>query len=314
MNLRVKLSTSCNAGCKRWSRLGPHPRFYAFQILKRFKINLRSTQKWATYFLSERGGMQQKSPHYYRIWLMEELAERTRRNAHYSLTAFAKQLDISAPTLSQVILGKRPLTRKTALKIVGNCSFTPDQRNSFLSSILNFRSPLPLQGASARQTYQDLEPEIFQMISKWYHYAILSLGDIKPNFADSKWISERLGITEREASDAFDRLLRLNLIHKKQKGFSQASSPLWMPTAQPSANTIRQSHLQNLKKAEQALYDDTTKLELYSTLTVAVNERYLPDVRVAISKFRESIREIVDRGSRGRVYTLAVQMFPISKP
>ncbi|MCX6126214.1 MAG: TIGR02147 family protein [Proteobacteria bacterium] len=238
----------------------------------------------------------------------------TEKTAYYSLTAFAKQLDISAPTLSQVILGKRPLTRKTALKIIDRCSFTPDQRNYFLSSILNFKSPLAFQGTSAGQTYQDLEPEVFQMISKWHHYAILSLGDIKPNFADSKWISERLGITEREASEAFDRLLKLNLIEIRQASFSQVSSPLWMPTAQPSANAIRQSHLQNLKKAELALYDDTTKLELYSTLTVAANERFLPEVRLAIGKFRQSIREMVDRGSRGRVYTLAVQMFPVSKP
>ena len=67
--------------------------------------------------------------------------------------------------------------------------------------------------------YGELQIDIFNLISDWHHYAILSLGDIKPNRANPKWISAQLGITLRDASNAFDRLLRLGLI-KKKNGFN----------------------------------------------------------------------------------------------
>src|SRR5688572_29404383 len=100
----------------------------------------------------------------YRLWLAEELAERTRRNPAYSLAAFSKSLGLSAPTLSQVLSGKRPLSRKAALKIVSRCGFSPDESNSFLSSILLTGPEVAASSKAPVEDFTELEIDTFKVI------------------------------------------------------------------------------------------------------------------------------------------------------
>jgi len=246
----------------------------------------------------------------YRMWLVRELAERTRRNPAYSLRAFSKALGLSAPSLSQILSGKRPLSRKAALRIVERCALSEGERRAFLGSVIG---AVPEIEDTSTVDYDELDIEAFRVISDWYHYALLSLGDIEGNRASPAWIAERLGISRKQADQAFSRLLRLGLLRRRGKGFYQSAKPLSAGTREALATALRKYHHQNLRLAEAALESDSAPLQHFSAVTMAVDESRLEEARELTRKFRRKLCRLVESGRRERVYTLAIQLFPVSK-
>lgn len=251
----------------------------------------------------------------YRMWLVKELANRARRNPAYSLRSFSKSLGISAPSLSQIISGKRTLSRGAALKIIERCAMSPEQAQAFLASSLGEgwgEALKKIDPLFSGPEFEELELESFRVISDWYHYAILSLGELPDNRASAEWIAGELEISSKQASAAFQRLLKLGVIARRGKGFYQCRPQLAVPT-QGFTTAIRKYHQQNLHKAEEALSGSDAPLELFSAITMAVDESQLPKARELIRQFRRRICRLMEAGQGERVYTLAVQLFPISK-
>jgi hypothetical protein len=52
----------------------------------------------------------------------------------------------------------------------------------------------------------------FELLSSWYHFAILELVQLKTFEPDGKWISTKLGISVTEANIAVDRLIRYEFV------------------------------------------------------------------------------------------------------
>ncbi len=160
-------------------------------------------------------------------------------------------------------------------------------------------------------SYQELELDQFQMISHWYHFAILSLAGLKNNSANPDWIADRLGISAKEAGEGFQRLLRLKLVKKKGAGFIRDVKPLWVSTDR-SSGAIRNYHFETLEKAKTTLEEGQGQLELYSSITMLADESQLESARPLIKKFRDRLCKHLESGNGQRVYTLAVQLFPVS--
>lgn len=253
-----------------------------------------------------------KTPTHYRQWLTEELDNRKRSNRAYSLNAFSRSLGISPATLCQVLSGKRRLGRKAALRIIDRCSLSPEEGRQFLTSLLEDRERvLPVRGVE-ESSFQELELDKFQVISNWYYFAILSLGGVKNNKCQPKWIANQLGITVHQAKEAVERLLKMGLIERKGQGFIQSSQPLWVPT-ETTSRAIRKYHRENLLKAVAALEEGSNRMDLFSSITMVVNEEKLETARALTKKFRDKICKLLESGGGQRVFTLAVQLFPISK-
>lgn len=257
----------------------------------------------------------------YRLWLVQELTERTRRNPAYSLRAFARALGVSAPTLSQILSGKRPLSRKAALKIIDRCALTPDQGKAFLMSALGKEWQKALarieQGEGSQRHDDDFEQvkvETFRVIADWYHYAILSLGDLPHNEARPAWIAKKLNLSLRTATHAWNRLLKLGLIKRHGKGYSQCGKPLSATTQTELHAALRHCHLETLRMAETALDEQKAPLELFSSVTMAIDESKLAEARELIKTFRRQLCSLLESGRKERVYTLAVALFPVSTP
>jgi uncharacterized protein (TIGR02147 family) len=244
-----------------------------------------------------------------RVWLAKQLSQRQVKNPHFSLRAFARMTGLSAPTLSQVLSGKRPLSRKSAKKIVEGLRLGPEESREFLSLLIH-EHPLPSRSVGVR--YEELAVDKFQLIANWYYYAILSLGQIDRNRLDPKWIGRRLGIPPSIAAKAIQRLLRLGLIEKKGKGFIHVGGPIWVST-QADESAIRNFHINVLDLARQKLEERKAPMELYTSMVLAVNPDRVPRVRRMIRNMRDRISTSAERGVRSKVYALAIQFFPISE-
>jgi len=242
----------------------------------------------------------------FQSWLFHELERRKSINPKYSIRSFAKQLGSSPATISQVLSGKRPLTLKLANQLASKTEMSPADRKRFFGAIA-----FPTSASSSsdgRDNFLQLENDVFLTIADWYHFAILSLGEIRGNRWNADWISTRLGISLSEARRAMQRLSRLGLIERRGLGFKQSGQNLVTKHDVPS-DAVRANHRQILEKSLSALTSPVDQRE-FGSLTIAADARRLPEIK---SWLRKTQRDFVDEfGSDTRnngVFNLAMHFF-----
>jgi hypothetical protein len=241
-------------------------------------------------------------------FLRQQLAnyftEMRSKNPAYSLRAMARSFRTSPAQLSQIIANKRPMTNKFILKVSEKLGLSPLE----VKSILEFHSGVP----AAKTAFETIDDDNFKLVADWYHFAILSLSKVRDCEADPKWIAKRLGIDYFVAREAFHRLRKLGLIEIANGKYRQISRPLHTTNDVPS-NAIRKYHSQNLELAKVKLDEVDIEAREFSTITFAVNLKNLPTAKKMIRKFKTEIYELLETGKKEEVYTMAIQLFPVSK-
>jgi len=254
-------------------------------------------------------------PQNYQTWLSNRLTDMKKKNASLSLRSVASILKISPASLSQVISGKRPMSKRTALRLADYFSLSPDETKELLYSTMKTHEPQAFKKRKPRirkDELKRLEEDEFKLVSDWYHYAILSLSAINTNSSDPKWIADRLGITEKEAQEGFDRLERMKLIERNSTGFIQISQPLTTTQDVPSS-AIRKHHKQNLQLAEKSLDRDSVDERAFGGVTMAIDKKDLNEAKKMLRNFRRRFWKKMESNSPTSVYTLALQFFPVMK-
>jgi transcriptional regulator with XRE-family HTH domain len=236
----------------------------------------------------------------------QRFEESRARNRSFSLRAFAKTLSVSPASLSQILSGKRPLTLTTAKKICDRLGLSPTEERGVLLALIK----TPVSGAQQQPETLQLEADRFKVISDWHHFAILSLTEIRGSKPDPKWIARRLGITPLAAQEAMERLKRLKILEVRANSWRQSTRPIWVRSEVPSS-AIRKYHRQTLEKAEQALSDVPLEQREFGALTMAINPKRIPEAKKMIRDFQINLNQVLEAGPKSRVYTLAVQLFPI---
>jgi uncharacterized protein (TIGR02147 family) len=247
---------------------------------------------------------------HYSDLLWDELAKRKGKNPSYSLRAFARDLGISAATLSQVLSGKREFKKKSAMKVADRLALAPEQTRKMLSQI---RCASDHAGASFDgEGYLLVQEDVFRFLSDWYYFAILNLAKISGSRADPKWIASRLGISVPEAKNAVDRLVRLGFVQIEATFMKRTPVSLTTTNNVPSS-ALRTYHKQNLKLAETSIDRDSVDLRDISSLTMAVAPEEVAIVKTEIQKFKKRIAKIFKSPTPTEVYTMAIQLFPVTK-
>lgn len=257
----------------------------------------------------------EKSIKNYRVWLLARLSERHKKNPAYSLRAFARIIDISPTLLSQIINGTRSLTKRTAAKIADCLELSKEESNA-LFSVVNGRrgdQASKLNGTVGDNACEILEVETFRVISDWYHYAILSLIETVGSNTLPEWFAKRLGISKKRAKDALERLQKLNLIKKSGKSFHRSCRSLTTTKDVPS-QAIRKYHKQNLEKAREALEKYGVDKRYFGAITMAIDADDLPHAKAIIRRCQDELEALFEmRAKKDKVYTCAIQLFPVDK-
>ena len=251
--------------------------------------------------------------------LKNELLRRKKAKPSYSLNAFARDLSISSGFLSQVLTGKKNLSISKAFAISNRLSWPPKKQRLFLDLVQYeivsgkgkevLLADVPKTNLEPAE-FSPLEIEKFELISNWYHYAILELCDTEGFKSDHKWIAEKLRVSEREVQDAIDRLIRLKLLNvekgvfKKKRNNSIKSVP---------SSGLRNFHRQHLENAKRSLTTDHFFERDFSGTTVCTSPQQLLKAKRMIQEFRAELTSVLESGPRTHVYHLAVQLFPLSK-
>jgi len=148
----------------------------------------------------------------FRRLLQSELARRCASNRHYSLRAFAKWLRIDHSTLSQILRGKRPLTRRTVERLGARMKLSCGQISQFVMALHQ-----PRQSGGAIREATLLAHDTACAIAEWQHHAILELLALPEFRPDSRWIARVLDISVDEVNLALQRLLRLGMMEMSDR-------------------------------------------------------------------------------------------------
>jgi uncharacterized protein (TIGR02147 family) len=244
-------------------------------------------------------------------FLHAELAERTKKNPRYSLRQFANFLKISAPQLSQILSGKRRLTRNQLIKIANRLELSRNRLANLLQLVVNDELKTRILDSKPSK-FETIPESTFAHISDWIYYAVLSLSEVNDNQSSPAWVAQRLGITIEQAVNALARLSELGLITIENNQLRQCVLPITTTTDIPSAVIVKR-HEQVLNLAIEKLHSVAPEMRDFSSITMAVDPEKLPLAKTLIEDARRRICEELESGLRTEVFTLNIQLFPLTK-
>ncbi len=236
------------------------------------------------------------------------LEEKIRKNPSFSLRAFAKQLGVSAATLSGILSGKRALTAEMMGKIGFALNLTSEE-------VWNYqRQALGHTEDSKHAEFKQLSQEMFVIVSEWYHLTILELmklSDFKP---DANWISKRLNVNSNQIKIALDRLQRVGILEikgnvwlDKTDGFTTHYNP------QQTSEAKKRYQKQLLEKSLESLAKDDYAIRDHSSITIAINTKDILKAKKEIQAFRKKLCELMESSPRpDEVYQLQLGFFPLT--
>jgi uncharacterized protein (TIGR02147 family) len=137
-----------------------------------------------------------------RHYLKFEFEARKKRRPHYSLRAFARDLELSPSALSEYLSGKLSFSEERVLQVSKKIQLKPIQTEHWIdlikmesaSSQADREVAAVKVKARATQEKGSIALDLFQVISDWYHYALLELIDIDEKYQDPKAAAKALGI------------------------------------------------------------------------------------------------------------------------
>jgi uncharacterized protein (TIGR02147 family) len=255
----------------------------------------------------------------FRSVLRQELVQRTKSNPRYTLRTFAKYLELSPATLSSVLNGKRKLSIKRARRIAQQLDLSPREEKTFVGLVEESHDPVakPANEDSALKNISQeelqrmqLDDDVYQAISDWYHAAILEMTEIKNIKVTARTASNRLKCTYIEAADAIERLKRLGLLTDEDGRLKKVNKSFGTKTDIPSS-ALRRRHMQVLQKAKHALVMEPLLQRDFTSVTMAIDSSKLPEAKRRIAAFRRELSDFLEDGKRDKVYELSVQLFSL---
>lgn len=247
---------------------------------------------------------------------------RKARNPRYSLRAYARDLEIPASKLSQILRGKCGLSEARARQVAGKMGLSPAETDIFATMVATRHSRSEFARKKALQklecfqshaSYRTLSLEAFKIISDWHHLAILELTEVVDFKSDPKWIANRLQIDLGTAKEAITRLLEFGLLDRKKDGtFFQTDVLLQTPSGVPSLE-LRKHHSQILGKADEALTKIPIELREFSSTTFTISEEQIPQLKKQLQEFRKNFATTATNNAKNkeRVFCLSMQFFPL---
>jgi len=259
----------------------------------------------------------------YHDLLTEEFERRKQLNSAYSLRAYARDLEISAPRLSQVLRNKQGLSVMAAKQIAKKLKLSDETKEWFCTSVgalhdRNFKQRSEFEKKIKRykkeaKVNSELSLEYFKVIADWYHFAILELTYLKDFQNNNAWIANILGIKSDEVAAAITRMKLLDLLREKDGRLIDTFKFLATPDDVPSIS-LKMFNTQLIKKAMEAIHEqDVLEREMSSNI-FAVNKDRLPELKEKLKHFRREFQQDADHGgNKNAVYCLGLQFYELTK-
>lgn len=239
-------------------------------------------------------------------FLLNQYNKRQLRNPRYSIRAFARDLEDNSGRISQYFNGERFLSAQAAKKISVKLNLDPSDTEYFLHLV---ESDKKARKSPDLKVFKDDE---LALLIEWHHFALASLVSVKDFRYDIAWIAERLSIPETLVTSSIEKLERVGVI-KIQDGTLKLQEGPFVTTSGVPSKFLRLAHKHKLEHIIANIDNVPLEKRDLSTITLAMDERKLPQIKEKIQKFRRKLAKEYSSGVKNQVYTMCIELFPLSK-
>ncbi len=244
--------------------------------------------------------------------MTQAFLESRSRNPAFSLRAFARKLSLSPSAVSEILKGKRRISRDMASRLIENLCLDPKESKAVLDLFPAQPGRDGSMPAKTEAEFLELSMDHFHMVSTWHHFAIHSLAETKGFKGEARWIAARLGLRQSEAQAALDRMERLGMMRRTARGtLVGAGGQYSTPDGVPSV-ALRKAHGDNLELARRSLEKDSVDERDFTSMTMAIDERKLPVAKKMIREFLDHLSGYLEAGDKTEVYKACFQMIPLT--
>lgn len=257
----------------------------------------------------------------YREILRQAFANRRGSNPRYSLRAFSRDLKVSSARLSEVLSGKKGLSRASGAEIARRLGYEKPEVERFCdlvesvdarSDSLKRAAQLRLQKLeNSKDPNYQMRMDVVQALSEWYHFAILALSNLPDFRSDEEWIAKTLRIKPEEARTSIERLIRLSLLVEKNGRLQAVSNRIDAPAE--AAEALQKFHRELLKKADEAYGTQSADERDSGTMFLIVDSSRFADAKKKLKKLRERFAVSVGAGKPDKLYCLSTHFFRVSE-
>jgi uncharacterized protein (TIGR02147 family) len=252
----------------------------------------------------------------FRLHLQDEFLSRCRRNPKYSLRAFARSLGVNHGILSTVLRNKRPLTARLVQELGFALRLGEKELNAYVRALPDFGES-PVKKTTRIKQINQMTVDTFNVVSDWYHDAILELSRLRDFQGTPKYIAKKLGISTTEARLAIERLERIGLIEIGRDGSWKETlgdnTTAW--NVDVTSPALRHLQRQVLGLSLRALEEIPRAEREHACMTMAVRARDLAEAKRRIKAFRHELMSFLQRDGAelDEVYQLAVSLYPLTR-
>lgn len=255
--------------------------------------------------------------------LHEHFVKRKAHNPRYSLRAYARDLKVLPSQLSQILNKKQGASYEVAevmsscLKLEGArkkwfCNSAGELHARSFKERKEYKQKLDLFKDGAKK-YSEIQMEFFNVISDWYHFAILELTYHESFQSNSRWISTVLDISIEDTEKAIQRMLKLGLLQFEQGQYKDTFGYLATPEETPSSS-LRNFNRQLIEKALSAMEDRPIDEREMSSSLFALDKSQLKEMKIKMREFKRNLMTEADKAKKkNSVYCLSMQLFELTR-
>lgn len=257
----------------------------------------------------------------YKDIILSEFESRTSLNPSYSMRAYARDIDLSASQLNDILKGRKGLSSKKSLIVANKIGLEKEEILLFKALVekehgrsdrIKFLAQEYIEEVTHKNNYKGLSQDTFEIISDWYHFAILSAMELDSFDGTIAYLVKKLGIDFKSIEEAIKRMLREKMIDIRNNKFV-ITGEMYSTTHDVESKALKNSHKQTLKQALDCI--DTVPVELrdISSITMAIDPDKIGEAKELLREFRHKISKLLESGKKTEVYNINLQLVPVSK-
>ena len=245
--------------------------------------------------------------------MKEILSLKQRENPHYSLRAFARDLELHPGTLAKVISGERGLPLKDAPIVMNKLKLTPKERALFMESLKKRKTNIDDIKLDPLDTRFVVDESNYKVISEWEHFIVTDLFDV-PSFERTvEDVAYRLNIPMTRAEVVVDNLLVSGLLVLDEEGKLVSVHGNIKTTEDIKSQALRESHMETLKMGMKKLEEIEVELRDFSSMAAAVDLDQIMEAKIIIREFRQKMTKLLGNGkNKTEVFQLSIQFYPVT--
>lgn len=259
--------------------------------------------------------------------LLKKYLERKQKvNPKYSLRAFARDLKVNAGFVSRMLNGNQEVPLKRLGQIARILDLDTVALNDLKKAIAcEFMSEIGLStkylSGSTEQslaTFEDkaMTAKDLSALSPWYNIAILELCTCEDFQADSKWIADRLNITQAQVEKSVTYLQNNGYLEEQDGLLVKTHKHIRFPTKQ-STEIVRYYHKSMMELAVKEMFQKTDTKRFHQRLitstSIAVNPENIAAAKERMAEFQLKLAEMLREGPCTEVFDLTMALFPLTR-